>query len=298
MEQPVSKEKPSKSNSSLKAIIAILALLLIGSLGYMYKLSTDNKETINVLETEKSAVMKDLEASKASLDEAIANNTSMSEELIAERDKVQKLMEEVEKSKGDAQSLAKYKAEAAKLREKVAALMKDVEVLKQENSKLTTKIDSTNVVLADSRRVNDTLVSKNDYLAKTVEKGSKLSVLNLQTTAVKQKSSGKQVETDKASRADVLKVSFMIAENQIAKSGDKTYYVQIIDSKNNVLGDKKTETFGDKTLTYSFISTVKYENKTVKVEKDLPVSNITEGTYFVYIFDKAELVSKSSFILK
>lgn len=298
MEQPVSKENSSKSNSSLKAIIAVLALLLIGSLGYMYKLSTDNKETINVLETEKSAVMKDLEASKASLDEAIANNTSMSEELIAERDKVQKLMEEVEKSKGDAQSLAKYKAEAAKLREKVAALMKDVEVLKQENSKLTTKIDSTNVVLADSRRVNDTLVSKNDYLAKTVEKGSKLSVLNLQTTAVKQKSSGKQVETDKASRADVLKVSFMIAENQIAKSGDKTYYVQIIDSKNNVLGDKKTETFGDKTLTYSFISTVKYENKTVKVEKDLPVSNITEGTYFVYIFDKAELVSKSSFILK
>ncbi|MCL9808662.1 GAS domain-containing protein [Flavobacterium luminosum] len=298
MEQPVSKEKQSNSNSSLKAIIAVLALLLIGSLGYMYKLSTDNKETINVLETEKSAVMKDLEASKASLDEAIANNTSMSEELIAERDKVQKLMEEVEKSKGDAQSLAKYKAEAAKLREKVAALMKDVEVLKQENSKLTTKIDSTNVVLADSRRANDTLVSKNDYLAKTVEKGSKLSVLNLQTTAVKQKSSGKQVETDKASRADVLKVSFMIAENQIAKSGDKTYYVQIIDSKNNVLGDKKTETFGDKTLTYSFISTVKYENKTVKVEKDLPVSNITEGTYFVYIFDKAELVSKSSFILK
>lgn len=298
MEQPVSKENSSKSNSSLKAIIAVLALLLIGSLGYMYKLSTDNKETINVLETEKSAVMKDLEASKASLDEAIANNTSMSEELIAERDKVQKLMEEVEKSKGDAQSLARYKAEAAKLREKVAALMKDVEVLKQENSKLTTKIDSTNVVLADSRRVNDTLVSKNVYLAKTVEKGSKLSVLNLQTTAVKQKSSGKQVETDKASRADVLKVSFMIAENQIAKSGDKTYYVQIIDSKNNVLGDKKTETFGDKTLTYSFISTVKYENKTVKVEKDLPVSNITEGTYFVYIFDKAELVSKSSFILK
>lgn len=298
MEQPVSKEKSNNSNSSLKAIIAVLALLLIGSLGYMYKLSTDNKETINVLETEKSAVMKDLEASKASLDEAIANNTSMSEELIAERDKVQKLMEEVEKSKGDAQSLAKYKAEAAKLREKIAALMKDVEVLKQENSKLTTKIDSTNVVLADSRKANDTLVSKNDYLAKTVEKGSKLSVLNLQTTAVKQKSSGKQVETDKASRADVLKVSFMIAENQIAKSGDKTYYVQIIDSKNNVLGDKKTENFGDKSLTYSFISTVKYENKTVKVEKDLPVSNITEGTYFVYIFDKAELVSKTSFILK
>jgi hypothetical protein len=46
-------------------------------------------------------------------------------------------------------------------------------------------------------------------------------------------------ETDKARRADMLKVSFTIAENQFAKSGDKTYYVQVIDSKNNVLGDKK-----------------------------------------------------------
>jgi hypothetical protein len=39
----------------------------------------------------------------------------------------------------------------------------------------------------------------------------------------------KQIETDKARRADVLKISF-IAENQIAKSGDKVYYVQVIDS--------------------------------------------------------------------
>ena len=291
-------ENPKSSNSGLKAIIAILALLLLGSLAYMYKLSTDNTNTIALLENEKEDVLKNLQISKTSLDEAIASNTSLSEELIAERDKVQQLMAEVEKSKGDAGALARYKAEAAKLNSRIAALMKDVDVLKKENTKLSSKIDSTNVVLTDSRRANDTLVSRNDYLAKTIEKGSKLSVLNLQTTAVKQKSSGKQVATDKASRADVLKVSFMIAENQIAKSGDKTYYVQIIDAKNNVLGDKKTETFGDKALTYSFISTVKYENKTVKVEKDLPVSDITEGNYFVYIFDKTELVSKTSFILK
>jgi hypothetical protein len=286
------------SNSGLKAIIAILALLLLGSLAYMYKLSTDNTNTIALLETEKADVLKNLQASKQSLDDAIASNTTLSEELIVERDKVQQLMAEVEKSKGDAGALAKYKAEAARLNNRIAALMRDVDALKKENSKLTTKIDSTNVVLTDSRKANDTLVSRNDYLTKTVEKGSKLTVLNLQTTAVKQKSSGKQIATDKASRADVLKVSFMIAENQIAKSGDKTYYVQIIDSKNNVLGDKKTETFGEKALTYSFVSTVKYENKTVKVEKDIPVSDITEGNYFVYIFDKAELVSKSSFSLK
>jgi hypothetical protein len=70
-------------------------------------------------------------------------------------------------------------------------------------------------------------------------------------------------------RADVLKISFTIAENQIAKSGDKVYYVQVIDSKNNVLGEKIID-FGADTLTYSFMTTVKYENKTVQVTENLP----------------------------
>ena len=142
------------------------------------------------------------------------------------------------------------------------------------------------------------LVGQNEELSKTVEKGSKLSVLNLRTGAYKMRSSGKQIETDKASRANVLKVSFTIAENKIAKSGDKTYYVQVIDSKSNVLGDKSTVQFGTESLTYSFTTIVKYENKTVEVSKDLQGKNFEKGTYFVNVFDKSELVSKSSFTLK
>ena len=112
------------------------------------------------------------------------------------------------------------------------------------------------------------------------------------------RSSGKQIETDKASRADILKISFTIAENQIAKSGDKTYYVQVIDSKNNVLGEKQTETFGENTMTYTIDSTVAYENKTVNVSEDLPGKNFEKGTYFINIFDKDVLVSKTSFTLR
>lgn len=289
----------NSNNRGLKAIIAVLALLLLGSLGYMYKLSTNSQESLSLLKSEKESVMKDLEVTKQSLDEAIASNTTMSDELIAERDKIQQLMADLEKTKGnDAATISKYKGEAQKLQAKIANLMKQIEGLQKENSNLNTRIDSTNTVLSQARSMNDTLVSQNDNLAKKVERGSKLSVLNLQTLAVKQKSSGKQVETDKANRADVLKVSFMIAENQIAKSGDKVYYVQVIDSKNNVLGDKKVESFGEKSLTYSFVATVKYENKTVKIERDLPVSDIQEGTFFVNVFDKSELVSKTSFTLR
>ena len=291
-------DNKSKSNSGLKAIIVILALLLLGSLWYVYKITNDSKAVETVLISEKDAVLKDLSIAKDSLNIAIASNTTLSEELIAERDRIQQLMADVEKSNGDVASMSKYKTEALKLRNNVAVLMKEVSVLKKQNQQLTVERDSTVAVLGEAKRYNDTLMNQNYKMATTIEKASKLSILNLQSSAVKQRSSGKQISTDKASKADVLKISFMIAENQVAKSGDKTYYVQIIDSKSNVLGDKKTETFGEKSLTYSFVSTVKYENKTVKVEKDLPVNDIQEGSYFVNIFDKAELVSKTSFTLK
>jgi hypothetical protein len=287
-----------KSNSSLKAIIIVLALLLLGSLGYMYKMSTDNQTSENKLMTDKEKLSEELQASIAKYDEAIGENTSLSDELSAEREKLVQLKAELEKSQGDAAAMAKFKNDYLRLKREMDNLMKENEVLKKQNGVLTSQRDSTQVVLEDTRKVRDTLIASNDNLSKTVEKGSKLSVLNLQTMAVKQRSSGKQIDTDKASRADVLKISFMIAENQIAKSGDKNYYVQVIDSKNNVLGDKKTESFGDKTLTYSFIKAVKYENKTVQVTQDLPVKDIEGGTYFVNIFDKGELVSKTSFTLR
>ncbi|WP_298140826.1 hypothetical protein [Flavobacterium sp.] len=290
-----------KSNSALKAVILVLSLLLAGSLFYIFQLTTktENLETeIKSEKTEKENVLTDLEELKATYDAAIAENTSMSDELIAEREKVVRLMEDLKKSNGNAASMAKYKQQYEGLQTKMKSLMQEIEVLKKQNQELTTNLDSTKVVLEESQNYTKTLVGQNEELSKTVEKGSKLSVLNLKTAAFKLKSSGKEVATDKARRADVLKVSFTIAENSIAKTGDKTYYVQVIDSKNNVLGEKATETFGDKSLTYSFTTSVKYENKTVQVTENLKGKDFEKGTYFVNVFDKNELVSKTSFTLK
>ncbi len=290
-----------KNNNGLKVVILLLTLALIGSLYFNFKLSNEtNKLEADVknVSTEKENILKDLEELKNSYDAALAENTTMSDELIAEREKVVQLMEEIKRTKADVGSLSKYKQMYLNLESKNKALMQEIEVLKKQNQDLTTNLDSTKVVLEESKNYNQVLVGQNEELAKTVEKGSKLTVLNLQTAAYKKRSSGKEIETEKARRADLLKVSFTIAENNIAKSGDKTYYVQVIDAKNNVLGDKTTINFGDKSLTYSFLTTVQYENKTVKVTENLPGKDFEKGTYFVNIFDKGELVSKSSFTLK
>ena len=126
------------SNSKLKAIIAILAFCLVGSLVYIFKMTTDAKNLqteIKDTKSEKAAVLKDLEELKATYDTAIAENTSMSEELIAERDKVVKLMTDLKKSKGDVATLTKYKQQYNVLEQKMQNLMQEVDVLKKENQK-------------------------------------------------------------------------------------------------------------------------------------------------------------------
>lgn len=51
-------------------------------------------------------------------------------------------------------------------------------------------------------------------------------------------------------------------------------------------------------LDYSYVSNVRFKNETIEVVSDLELSNLEKGTYFVNVFDKGELDSKTSFALK
>ena len=291
----------TNSNKGLKTGVVVLTLLLLGAIGYIVKLSSDVNETQSVLTTEKSekeAVIADLEALKATYDQAIAENTGLSEELKAEREKVVQLLEEVKKEKANASSLAGFRNRYQELEAKFNALAQENEFLKLENVGLTQAIDSTNTVLLEEREYTQTLLGQNEELSKIVDEASKLSILNLKTGAYKVRSSGKEVSTEKAKRADILKIGFTVAENKVAKTGDKSYYVQVIDGKMNVLGERETITFGDQTLTYSFITTVDYKNSTVDVEQNLKGDDFEKGLYHVHIFDENQLVASKSFTLK
>lgn len=293
-------ENPQKS-TGLKVAVAVLAIGLIGSLGFNFKQSQD-VETKQIafaeVNTEKNTVLANLNELKLKYDSAIAENTSMSDELIVERDKVVKLMDEVRVAKNSTKSIDGFKQKYYDLNNKMNSLIAENEGLTKMNSSLVVQRDSTITVLNNAKIEKENLVTQNTEMTKTIEVASKLTVSNLKATAFKVKNSGKQIATDKASRADALKIDFTIAENKIAKTGDKDYYVQVIDANNNIVGEKKTINFDEKELNYSFISNVKYENKAVDVSELLPGKDFPKGNYFVNVFDEKELVSNSSFVLR
>jgi flagellar basal body-associated protein FliL len=101
-----------RNNSSLKAIVVVLALLLAGSLAYIFKMTTDSKTMQTELTTEKSEKTKyltELEDLRATYDKALEDNTTLSDDLEAEREKVINLIADLKKSKGDAASMQKYR---------------------------------------------------------------------------------------------------------------------------------------------------------------------------------------------
>jgi hypothetical protein len=287
-----------KSNSSLKAVIVVLSILLVGSLAWMYKMSTDSEKTETTLLSEKDQLIKDLEKAKADYDLAIADNSGLKDELVAERAKIEDLLEKVKKSEGDVASLRKYKNDYTRLKREMDGLIAENNKLKGENANLTVQRDSLGNELTTSRAYNDSVVSQNANLSEKVTKAEKLTVLNLKTNAYKQRNSGKLVETEKARKVDVIEISFTLAANEVAPSGNKTYYVQIIDPKNNVIGEKATETFGEYNLTYSFITNAIYENKTMEVKEKISGKDFEKGLYHVNIFDKSTLVGEKTFNLK
>ncbi len=285
-------------NKWLKALIVLLILLLIGSIGYNYKMSNESKDLENNLIVEKISIQKDLSIIKDSLDVAIASNTTMSEDLMIERDKVVKLIALIDNTNSDVASLQAIRNQFSKLKSEVVFLVKENNSLKSNNKRLILQRDSTQVALINIQKGLDTLSSNNQNLIKEVEKGSKLSILSPQITSFKKKSSGKLLPTDKASSINVLSINITIAENQIAKSGTRIYYVQVLDSENNIIGEKNIVKFDNKSLSYSYISRINFQNKLVQSSNDLSVKDLKKGVFFVNVFDKNEIIAKSSFKLR
>jgi hypothetical protein len=294
-------ERSTNTNNSFKIIIILLTFIMLCSLFYIYKQGSKTKNTIVSLRhekleltNEKQAILNDLEKSKIYLEQALSNKSALSKELVEEQNKVNQLiaqLKNLQNSKIDSTQIAQFRQEAQNADAKIAALIKELNSYKK-------KVDSTNVVLKSERKAIDTLKTSNKKLATKVNEAAKLYFYDLKVTPLKVKSSGSKTETDKASRTDVIKVSFMIAENDFAKAMSKDFYIQIIDSKNNVIGSKKTENFGNQTLTFSGQSNVNYQNKTIKVEQEIPTTNLEKGYFFINVFDNSKLILKTSLDLK
>ncbi len=288
------------NSNKFKILVGILSLLLIVLAVYTVNLYNDSKDTATILQEQKDDIVNDLEEIKANYDEVIQENEIKDEELLAARERIVVLLDSVKDSQANIDLIRRYKIEIGKLKDERVLMFKKADSLIAANELLVAERDNTYLELNETIKVVDSVTQENEAMAETIKEGSVVNAVGLTNSAVIIRKSGKIVDTKRANRADKVRACFTLTPNAIAQKGDRLLYVQVINPKNNLLGEKAELEFDNGTLSYSASTKVFYENEEldVCVMVDAKEGDIVKGRYTINVFDGPNLVATSSMELK
>lgn len=288
------------SNNKFKVLVGILTLLLIVLAVYTVTLYNDSKDTEAILVGQKDDIEQELEELIANYNEVIQENEIKDEQLLAARDRIEILLDSLKDADANVALLKRYKRQIRKLEDERVLLFKKADSLIAANELLTAERDNTYIELNETIKVVDSVTQENESMARTIEEGSIVSAVDLSSNAVIVRKSGKVVDTKRAKRANKVRACFTLAPNPIAQKGDRMLYVQVINPKNNLLGEKTELEFEQGTLTYSASTKVFYENEEldVCVMVDADEADLVSGRYTINVFDDSNLVATTTMTLK
>jgi len=288
------------NGTKFKILIGVLSVLLIALAVYTVSLYNDSKDKVTGLEQQKETIENELEELIANYDEVIQDNELKDKDLLSARDRIEILLDSVQNAEANVLLIERYKSEVGKLKYERKMLFKRADSLIAVNKRISMERDSTTTVLNETIKVVDSVNEKNTSMAETIKKASIVKAIDLRGEAVIIRNSGKVVDTRRASRADKVRACFTLAPNAVAKSGDRELYVQVINPKNNLLGDKETIGFESGVLNYSAKTSVFYENEEldVCVLVNATENNLIEGRYTVNVFDGETQVATTTMELK
>ncbi len=229
-------EKASVSKRKEYIIIGILGFLLLGSLGYNYYQTNQQREETEILALD----LKDTKNAKEKLQDQLDSLSGEFERTRSEMEVRDSLL-----SKRDAEIFDKQReiqnilnkgevseSELKQAKRMIAALNADIARFKQEIVELQHKNDSLLVenetLHTEKNSITEELTTQKEKAQKTESNiRSTFSVSNYKITGLRVKNSGKEVETDKAKRIDKLRVSFELDPNEWAESGEKEVFISI-----------------------------------------------------------------------
>lgn len=298
-------QRKGTSNLWMYIVIVIMALGIIGV--SLWLLSV--KSTMNELLAEK-------EAQKIELEQELA-------ELISDHEKIKQAYGEVSDSlivmdsviKANAKEIKQmlnFKWEYYKIKKKMSRLQVIAQgYVRQMDSIVTINRDLTeeNLQIKEEikieKRKNRQLEEKAEELTGIVDEASVISIYNLASNPVHKKGNGKEVETDKVRRTDIVKVCFTVAENSIIDPGKKTIYVRIAQPNKEILtkgrGNEYSFEYNGEDLQYSIAEEIYYENKAIDIcvrWHKRKTQELEPGVYHVDIFEGNNTIGHTVFTLK
>lgn len=292
-------------NRANTGLLLLVVLLLISNVVMLWMLMQRNKEIdrneqqVETLASEKENVTFLLENMLASYDTLKTENEQITVEMEAQKEQIERLLDQVKRGN---YSLAKAKKEAETLRKIMKGYVVTIDSLNQVNQALQAENINLSQELGEVKGQKEAITSKAQELESKVAQGSILHTTSIVANALFMRNNGKQVETDRAKRAEMVKCCFTLGENRVTTSGDKMLYMRVISPDGKVLpaseGNNRFR-FNGVEGEFSARREVNYQNQPVDVCVFWNGSEeLRTGQYIVEIYESGALVAKTSFDLK
>ena len=298
-----------KEQDSKKVIVIIVISILLGVNGLLLWQFFDKKthlEEVNMtLEntiSEKESLSAELQKMKTEYEKVNQENSSLQTQLSAKDEEIKSKIAEIERliASGDAAKLRKAKEELILLQGLNDRYIAELDSLRSVNDSLFASNSTLNSTLQSEQGKVQNLTQENTMLANKVAIGSILKTSNLKSSGVKYKSSGKEIESTKASSIDKIRTCFTVLENLVADRGTKEAYVRVLSPDGAVMStSSETFMYNNQATLYTSRETFDYENKSA----DLCFywtkgSTYIKGKYTIEIYVDGSMIGSTNLTLK
>ena len=284
-------------------LIVVLSALVLSLSGFMLYDSLNNELSQAEIQEQFSDLKSDYEFIQKDLEVAVNDVNFSNKEIIAQKKRIETLLkknnisqEELMEAKRIMRNISQtfiknYQNKVIILNNQVTTLDTEKQKLKEENEKITTEV----VVLKDKVSELDRKIESEKIISKKKDElinyASKLSLSNFILRSFKVRNSGKEVETDKASRIDRIKFSFDINENILSKDGQKVLYMLIKKPSGEIatFSNKTSGVFNynNRKMLYSDKTTLNYQKgQDQKLEFVWDNEDFSRGDYIMEVYEQ------------
>ena len=298
--------KKTKQPIWLYAILGVLAIALVVLLVRNGSMKSDLKE----LEAEKEMQRADFQAEVDSLmrvhNDLKESYGELSQELAEKDSIIQADAVEIKKLLDSQWDYYRIKKKLASLQEISQKYVRQMDSLYTVNRELVAENERIREQVQAERRENSNLNRQKEELTNMVNQAATMKLHGYSAKAVRFKSGDKEADTDRANRAERIRIDFTVAANDLIQPGSKTFYVRIADPSKAIIckgkGDEYAFESNGEVLQFTEKVRVNYEGKETEVRAyySKPADKeFMPGTYFIDIYEQGgKLIGQTSVDLR
>ena len=307
-----------KSKSKIPLLIISLLIIVLAVVSYwFYSYSVAQKELDHLLETqfqesENLRILKLEEENnlRSELDDIIEQFDNSRDEIDNLNIDLDEKQSEINNLKSEIRDLLNIKHDLKEAKKKIVTLQNiskkyfaQVDSLLGKTEKQREVIDILTLENKEIINKNEDLNKKNTDLNTRLDVGSILEIFEIEIDKLKYGSHGQERKVIKTKNIQVLRCCFKISANSIAKSENKSVYIQYISPTGELLQSSTTPeksifVYADTTIQATTYSEFNYQNNEIELCVDWERGDILEtGKYKILFFIEGTLVGESSFKL-